>query len=108
MLATSRDLRHSRGKKLDVSMILYQLHEDDVREILQSELVMIGTDGLFGGHPHPRVYRTYPRILGRYVREENFLSMEEAVRKMSAPSPSNGFGSQRSHPRGEGCQPRDI
>jgi N-acyl-D-amino-acid deacylase len=70
-------------EKLDVSMILHQLHEDDVREILQSELVMVGTDGLFGGRPHPRVYGTYPRILGRYVREENLFPMEAAVRKMT-------------------------
>lgn len=71
-------------EELSVSMILHQLHEDDVREILQSELVTVGTDGLFGGRPHPRVYGTYPRILGQYVRKENVLSMEEAVRKMTA------------------------
>jgi N-acyl-D-amino-acid deacylase len=71
-------------EELSVSMILHQLREDDVREILRSELVMVGTDGLFGGRPHPRVYGTYPRILGRYVRTENLLSTEEAVRKTTA------------------------
>lgn len=71
-------------EKLSVSMILHQLHEDDVREILHSDLVMVGTDGLFGGRPHPRVYGTYPRILGRYVREKNVLSIEDAIQKMTA------------------------
>jgi N-acyl-D-amino-acid deacylase len=43
------------------------------------------TDGLLGGgKPHPRVYGTYPRILGRYVRDKGVLSLEEAVRKMTS------------------------
>ena len=43
------------------------------------------TDGLLGGGmPHPRVYGTFPRILGRYVREQGVLSLEEAVRKMTS------------------------
>ena len=71
-------------EELSVSMILHQLHEVDVREIFQSELIMVGTDGLFGGRPHPRVYGTYPRILSRYVRKENLLSLEEAIWKMTA------------------------
>lgn len=71
-------------EELSVSMILHQLDEADVRTILQSDLVTVGTDGLFGGRPHPRVYGTYPRILGRYVREENLLSIEQAVQKMTA------------------------
>jgi N-acyl-D-amino-acid deacylase len=45
--------------------------------------VNVCTDGLLGGKPHPRAYGTYPRILGRYVREQNLLTVEEAVRKMS-------------------------
>lgn len=43
------------------------------------------TDGLLGGgNPHPRVYGTCPRILGKYVREQGVLSFEEAVRKMTS------------------------
>ena len=42
------------------------------------------TDGLMSGRPHPRAYATYPRILGRYVREQGVLSLEEAVRKMTS------------------------
>ncbi|SDF19041.1 N-acyl-D-amino-acid deacylase family protein [Sporolituus thermophilus] len=42
------------------------------------------TDGLLGGKPHPRVYGSFPRVLGKYVREEKALSLEAAVRKMTA------------------------
>jgi len=69
---------------LGVSMTLHMLDESDVRDILSYERVCIGSDGLFGGKPHPRVYGTYPRILGHYVREENLLTVEEAVRKMTS------------------------
>src|SRR4029079_5580208 len=53
------------------------------RGISRDPYVNICTDGLLGGKPHPRAYGTYPRILGRYVREQNLLTLEEAVRKMS-------------------------
>ena len=41
------------------------------------------TDGLLSGKPHPRVYGSFPRVLGKYVREEKQIALEEAVRKMS-------------------------
>lgn len=69
---------------LAVSMTIHMLAEDDVQEILSYDRVCIGSDGLFGGKPHPRVYGTYPRILGTYVREQNLLSIEEAIRKMTS------------------------
>ena len=50
---------------------------------MREPYVNVCTDGLLGGKPHPRAYGTYPRILGRYVREQEVLSLEEAVRKMS-------------------------
>ncbi|MFB6191948.1 MAG: amidohydrolase family protein [Haloarculaceae archaeon] len=81
-------------EELGASMILHQLQEDDVREILRSECVAIGTDGLFGGRPHPRVHGTYPRILGRYVREENLLTLEAAVRKATS-LPARIYGLDR-------------
>jgi N-acyl-D-amino-acid deacylase len=46
--------------------------------------VNVCTDGLLGGRPHPRAYGTYPRVLGRYVREKKLLTLEEAVRKMTS------------------------
>ena len=58
---------------------------------LQHELMMIGTDGygippkghLSEGAPHPRSFGTFPRVLGKYVREEKILSLEQAVHKMT-------------------------
>lgn len=83
------------AEELEVGMLLYQLKESDVRELLSYERVNVATDGLFGGRPHPRVYGTYPKILGRYVREENVITMEEAVRKMtSLPARSMGLESK--------------
>jgi N-acyl-D-aspartate/D-glutamate deacylase len=46
---------------------------------------MVGSDGIMtGGHPNPRTYGTFPFILDKLVREEGLLTLEEAVRKMSA------------------------
>jgi N-acyl-D-amino-acid deacylase len=45
---------------------------------------MIGSDGLpHDAHPHPRLWGTFPRVLGHYVREIGLLSLEDAVRKMT-------------------------
>lgn len=81
-------------EELGVSMTIHMMDEGDVREILSYERVCIGSDGLFGGKPHPRVYGTYPRILGTYVREENLLTLEEAVRKMTS-LPARAMGLDR-------------
>src|SRR3979490_3454946 len=56
---------------------------------------MIGSDGevpIFGqASPHPRSYGTFVRVLGRYVRDLNVITLEDAVRKMSAyPAPRTG------------------
>lgn len=64
--------------------------EEDIRRIMRGKYHMVGTDGL--GIPlnpslgkfHPRFYGTYPRILGKYVREEKLLSLEDAIRKMTS------------------------
>lgn len=74
-----------------VSMVLFSQTEDNVRKAIRHGAVMIGSDsiGLTCGHgphpgkPHPRMYGTFPRVLGRYVREERLLSWEEGVARMS-------------------------
>lgn len=68
----------------EVSTVEFSMTESDVKTLLSDPNVCIGTDGLFGGRPHPRVYGSYPRILGKYVRDENLLRLEEAVRKMTS------------------------
>lgn len=79
---------------LEVSITNHFIDEDDVREILRSERVNVITDGLFGGRPHPRVYGAFPRVLGKYVREENLLTLEEAIRKMTS-LPARAMGLDR-------------
>ncbi|MFX1524308.1 MAG: amidohydrolase family protein, partial [Promethearchaeota archaeon] len=63
-------------------------NEEDVRRLMKSQFTMVGTDSwsvpMGVGKPHPRFYGTYPRILGKYVREENVLELEEAIRKMTS------------------------
>ncbi len=72
-------------------MILFQLDEADLRRALVHPHVMIGSDGsslaakgpLAAGKPHPRSYGTFPRVLGRYARDERVLSLPDAVWKMT-------------------------
>ncbi len=71
------------AERMGVGMISFSQSETVVCKIMQQPYVNVCTDGLLGGKPHPRAYGTYPRILGRYVREQNLLSLDEAIRKMS-------------------------
>lgn len=60
-------------------------HEGNVRDILRWPHQMVGSDGLhLPGKTHPRLYGTFPRVLGRYAREEGVISLEQAVHKMTA------------------------
>jgi len=71
-----------------VSQITEYGNEDDIRTLMASRFTMVGTDAwslpMGVGKPHPRFYGTYPRILGKYVREEKVLSLEQAIRKMTS------------------------
>lgn len=71
-------------ERMGVGMISFSQSEEVVQKIMREPYVNVCTDGLLGGKPHPRAYGTYPRILGRYVRELNVLTLEESVRKMSS------------------------
>lgn len=61
------------------------LCEEDVCTVMRHPTTMIGSDGLpsIEGRPHPRLYGTFPRVLGRYVREQGVLGLEEAVHRMT-------------------------
>ncbi|MFW9962999.1 MAG: amidohydrolase family protein [Candidatus Sifarchaeia archaeon] len=75
----------------EASMTIESMGEEDIRRIMKNKYTMIGTDGwgvsptgVFSqGKPHPRSYGTYPRVLGKYVREERVLTLEEAIWKMT-------------------------
>jgi N-acyl-D-aspartate/D-glutamate deacylase len=75
-----------------VGAIFFIMKEEDVRYAMQQPWVSVGSDGtavkpegvLGQGKPHPRWYGTFPRILGKYVREEKVLKLEDGVRKMTS------------------------
>jgi N-acyl-D-amino-acid deacylase len=71
-----------------MAVLLVFLDGDDriVSPMLQHDLAMIGSDGIFfpDGQVHPRVYGTAPRVLGRCVREWRLFSLEDAVSKLSS------------------------
>ena len=77
--------------------IYHAMDEKDVENIMQHPLTMIASDGRLSapgiGHPHPRSYGTFPRVLGQYVREKQLLSLEEAIHKMTA-LPAKTYGIQ--------------
>lgn len=67
-----------------VGMIDFIASEECIKQALASELQMVCTDGLLlGSKPHPRSYGAFPRVLGKYVREEKVLSLQQAVRHMT-------------------------
>lgn len=66
-----------------VGMVDFYGTEEHVIRIMKRPEMNACTDGLLGGKPHPRVYGAFPRILGKYVREEKALTLEEAVYKMT-------------------------
>jgi N-acyl-D-amino-acid deacylase len=84
------DLLAAEGQR--ISTIYFSMDESNVRMQLGLPWIKIATDA--GGHDpawaaalgpvHPRAYGTYPRVLGRYVRDQGVLSLEDAVRKMTS------------------------
>ena len=72
--------------------IYFHINEEDVRAIMRDPHVGVGSDGLYTGRPgapapgrpHPRHFGTFPRVLGRYVRDEAVLTLPEAIRKMTS------------------------
>ena len=64
--------------------IYWMMDEADVRRVLAFPPTMIGSDGLpHDVHPHPRLWGTFPRVLGHYCREIGLFDLETAVRKMT-------------------------
>ncbi len=80
------------GRLQPAGAIYFILDEADVRRVLSSPFAMIGSDGLpHDVHPHPRLWGTFPRVLGRYARDLGLFSLEEAVRRMTG-LPAAQFG----------------
>jgi len=73
-------------------VIFFSMNEDDVRYALKQPWISVGSDASSPGPDlrakntavHPRAYGTFPRVLGRYVRDEKLMTLEEAVRRMTS------------------------
>lgn len=70
-------------EKNAVGMVDFYGTEEHVIRIMKRPEMNLCTDGLLSGKPHPRVYGSFPRVLGKYVRMEGQLTLEEAVSKLS-------------------------
>ena len=93
--ATGRDLKDiaagwgvdldEAARRLDpAGAIYFQMDDADVERVLRFPLTMIGSDGLpHDEHPHPRLWGTFPRVLGRYSRELGLFPIETAIHKMT-------------------------
>ncbi|MFZ5918033.1 MAG: N-acyl-D-amino-acid deacylase family protein [Chloroflexota bacterium] len=87
------------AENAEVGMVNFAMCEADVETVMRHPVTMIGSDGLAvavdgptsQARQHPRSFGTFPRVLGRYVRERGVLSLEDAVRKMSS-APAQRLG----------------
>jgi N-acyl-D-amino-acid deacylase len=75
-----------------VPTVYFHHAEEDMQHALRQPFVSVGSDGTAvriggataQGHPHPRYYGTFPRVLGRYVRELKVITLPEAIKKMTS------------------------
>ena len=67
------------------TIIIHMMCEDDVRTVMRHKSTMIGSDGIptLEGKPHPRLYGSFARVLGRYARDEGLFPMAEAIHRMT-------------------------
>jgi N-acyl-D-amino-acid deacylase len=78
------DELEAAARLMPAGAIYFMMDESDVRRILTFPKTMIGSDGMpHDEHPHPRLWGTFPRVLGHYSRDEQLFSLENAVHKMS-------------------------
>ena len=72
--------------------IYFMMDEKDVQSAMSHPGAMIGSDGIpFDAHPHPRLWGTFPRVLGHYSRDLKLFPLEDAVRRMTS------YSAQRFH-----------
>ena len=84
--------QEAAGRLRPAGAIYHSISEQDMRRILRHPATMIGSDGLPNDpRPHPRLWGTFPRVLGRYSREEKLFPLAQAVHKMTG-MPARRFG----------------
>lgn len=86
------DLLEAARRLQPAGAVYHNMSEQDMRRILSHPLSMVGSDGLPDDpFPHPRLWGTFPRVLGHYCRDEQLLALPEAIRKMTH-LPASTFG----------------
>ncbi len=73
----------------EATIVIFAMSEEDLSTVISNPLSSICSDSWLtrpsaGGKPHPRVYGTFPRVLGKYVRQNGLIRIEEAIRKMTS------------------------
>jgi len=71
-------------EEMNATIVIFHQSDDVVRRMMVHPHGGFGTDGVLGDRPHPRLYGTFPRVFGHYVRNERVLRLEEAVRKSTS------------------------
>ena len=69
---------------LSAQMVSHYASEEAVRTVAKHDRQLVGSDGIFGEHPHPRLYATAPRFLGRFALREGLIPVEEAIARLTA------------------------
>ena len=69
--------------RLDITMISHYASDDAVRQIAAHPLHLVGSDAIFGAKPHPRLYATTARFLGRFVIRDRLVTPEEAIERLT-------------------------
>ncbi|MEX0784258.1 MAG: D-aminoacylase [Dehalococcoidia bacterium] len=89
--AVRQVLTSPRGKQVICTHFI--IDEADIETNLRHPMMMIGSDGIpdLKGRPHPRLFGTMPRVLGKYVRDRGVIPLEEAIRRMTS-LPCDRFG----------------
>ena len=78
------DLTEAARRLQPAGAVYHCMDEADVRRILAHPLTMIGSDGLpHDSRPHPRLWGTFPRVLGHYARDRGMFTLEAAIHKMT-------------------------
>ena len=71
-------------EKLAVTMISHYGSEEVLEKVLRHPNATVGTDGIYGGRPHPRLYGTFPRFIHEFVNVKKILTLTEAIRKITS------------------------
>ncbi|MET9274682.1 amidohydrolase family protein [Kribbella sp. NPDC003557] len=82
-------LRILESHEAAVSVVNHAMSEDDVTTVIEHPRTAVASDGWImdaagPGHPHPRNFGTFPRVLGHYARDRGVLSLPEAIRRMTS------------------------